>query len=310
MPNTEEIIRNIQIFGITTVVPVDLPLDFLKEEFTECRWLGKVRKIRKYPNDNRDSCYIGEEYMRIIVWFEELYSDAYTVANQYSVGPAVLGMFVPKGLTKSSHGGSMDCSDSYLFSFNLEVNNPPTVNMLPIESRVTYLERDLRESREEIKKLVHQTERQADIIKRLIDGLYDTDDQQYRKLCFDTLEGGNTRTFADQPDTSKQMNVLAKIVSRIESLESGIKSLESVVGQVQDVVRSLIKGLFNPITQNATLNKLVAALYGTSNCSTNNDTSEWESQPTTVQCDEAEKRLDALEEVVFKGTIGSPYTKR
>ena len=300
MTTKEEIIRNIQIFGITTVVPADLPLDFLKENFTECRWLGKVRKIRKYPNDNRDSCYIGEEYMRIIVWFEELYSGAYTVANQYSVGPAVLGMFVPKGVTKSSHGGSMECSDSYLFSFNIEVNKPPTVNMLPIESRVTYLERDLRESREEIKKLVDQTERQADIIKRLIDGLYDTDDQRYRKLI---LEGGNTRTFTDQPDTSNQTNELEKIVSRMESLES-------IVCQVQDVVRSLIKGLFNPLTQNATLNKLVAALYGTSNCSTNLDTSEWESQPTTVQCDEAEKRLDALEEVVFKGTIGSPYTKR
>jgi len=229
-------------------------------------------------------------------------------------------MFVPKGYTKTSLDGSIDCSDSYLFSFHLEVNIPPAMNMPPLEDRVTDLERDLRESREEIKKLLDKTERQADIIERLIVGLYDPVEQRnYRKFLFDILEGDNNMAFMDQPDTSKwqqevttkQGNVLEKMVEgfddRISKIEHYMASIESVVdhtvdnvANVQSVVYTLIGGLFNIDTQKSTVGTLVARLFGRFKSSEDTtDTSVWKSRPTTMQCDEAEKRLDALERKVF-----------
>jgi len=188
------------------------------------------------------------------------------------------------------------------------------------DERIATLERELEKSNKTIEILLNRTNRQADIMERLIGGLYHPDEQRhFKEMLFQILDENTDSVSMEEPDTSRwqqdpttsQGYALEKMVNgfeeRISKIEDRVDSFESCVDDIflkivdmQGVVHTLIGGLFNIDTQNTTVSKLVSRLYGKSNCSKDKpDTSIWESRPTTAQGDHAEKRLEALERKVF-----------
>jgi hypothetical protein len=180
------------------------------------------------------------------------------------------------------------------------------------DDRIKMLEEKIENSMETIKILNDRIDRQADIIDRLIGGLYHPDEQRnYRRMLYEILDGTADSVSMKCPDTSKwqqdtttnQGYALEKMVEelndRIELFETIVDHTADNVANVQSVVYTLIGGLFNIDTQKSTLGTLVARLFGKFNASESTDTSVWEDRPTTIQGDQAEKRIEALERKVF-----------
>jgi hypothetical protein len=180
------------------------------------------------------------------------------------------------------------------------------------EMRITLLEEQLEKSKQDICALIDKTDRQADIIDRLIGGLYHPVEQRnYRRMLYEILDGTANSVSMQQPDTSKwqqdattnQGYALEKMVEelndRIESFETIVDHTVDNVANLQSVVYTLIGGLFNIDTQKSTVGTLVARLFGKFNASESTDTSVWKDSPTTIQGDQAEKRIEALERKVF-----------
>lgn len=178
--------------GITTIVPKDVPLDFLKTMFSECSWLGNVSYLYRLPNDDRDENYTGEDYVRLVVLFKQLHdfvetNSQFDTANSY----ATFELFIPCGLTRYFQNVVFqNDTNTLLFTCRLYANTRIHTAEIPDENKVVLLEGKLNETEKQMATLLDQVERQGDILEQLIAGLFCDDTQgNYKQLLFDILQG-------------------------------------------------------------------------------------------------------------------------
>jgi hypothetical protein len=178
--------------GITTIVPKDIPLDFLKGVFSECSWLGNVSYLYRLPNDDRDENYTGEDYVRLVILFKQLHdfvetNSQFDTANSY----ATFELFIPCGLTRYFQNVVFqNDTNTLLFTCRLYANTRIHTAEIPDENKVVLLEGKLNETEKQMATLLDQVERQGDILEQLIAGLFCDDTQgNYKRLLFDILQG-------------------------------------------------------------------------------------------------------------------------